>query len=277
MSRIRTIKPEFWTDEKIGSVSLAARLLLIGALNFADDHGGLDRSAKQLKAQVFPYDAIDCEPLVLELIGAGLLIEYQVANCKYLHIKGFQKHQRVDHPSKFSKTPPYTERSEISREDHCSSYDESAKEQNAHGALANPRESSRSNVREWNVREGKGEERRSRAVAQCVPKEFEEFKAAYPKRAGDQGWVRAVKSANARLKEGHTWQQMIDGAARYNAFACSTGIVGQQFVKQAVTFLGPEKHFLQDWAIPPSKADVRLGQNLSAADEFMRRTDGDAA
>lgn len=86
MARIRTIKPEFWTDERVGEASVSARLLFIGALNFADDYGGLDRSSKQLKAQVFPYDSVDCEPLVLELIRVGLFIEYEVDERKYLHI-----------------------------------------------------------------------------------------------------------------------------------------------------------------------------------------------
>jgi len=100
VARIRTIKPEFWTDERIGEVSVSARLLLIGSLNFADDEGGLERSSKQLKAQIFPYDSIDCEPLVLELLRVGLFIEYEVADRKYLHIKGFSKHQKVENKAK---------------------------------------------------------------------------------------------------------------------------------------------------------------------------------
>ena len=108
MARIRTIKPEFWTDERVGECSVSARLLLIAALNFADDYGGLERSSKQLKAQVFPYDSIDCEPLVLELLRVGLFIEYQVADRKYLHIKGFRKHQKVEKPAK-PRIPLYEE------------------------------------------------------------------------------------------------------------------------------------------------------------------------
>ncbi len=100
MARIRTIKPEFWTDERVGEVSPNARLLFIGTWNFADDHGGIDRSAKQLKAQVFPYDPIDCEPLVQELLGVGLLVEYEANGKKYLHIKGFAQHQKVEKPGK---------------------------------------------------------------------------------------------------------------------------------------------------------------------------------
>lgn len=99
MPRIRTIKPEFWTDEKLAQCCMAARLLFIATWNFADDHGGLDRSPKQLKAQAFPYDPLDCEPLIQELLGAGLLIEYEAGGKKYLHIAGFRKHQKQEKPA----------------------------------------------------------------------------------------------------------------------------------------------------------------------------------
>lgn len=100
MARIRTIKPDFWTDEKLVECSLSARLLFIGLLNFADDNGNLTRSPKKIKMQIFPADAIDCEPLIIELITQGVLIEYSVSDEKYLHIKGFAKHQVINRPSK---------------------------------------------------------------------------------------------------------------------------------------------------------------------------------
>jgi hypothetical protein len=106
MARIRTIKPEFWTDETLAECSTSARLIFVASLNFADDNGNLKRSARQLKAQAFPYDAFDCEPLILELLDAGLIIEYEIGDCLYLHIKGFQEHQKIDRPSK-SRIPLY--------------------------------------------------------------------------------------------------------------------------------------------------------------------------
>jgi hypothetical protein len=99
MARIRTIKPDFWTDEKLTECSLSARLLFIGTWNFADDNGNLEASAKQIKMKVFPADNIDCQPLVDELITHGMLIEYSVNDKKYLHIKGFKKHQVINRPS----------------------------------------------------------------------------------------------------------------------------------------------------------------------------------
>lgn len=100
MARIRTIKPEFWTDDAVTECSLSARLLFIGIWNFADDAGNLDRSAKQIKSRVFPIDNVDCEPLIVELITQGLLTEYAVSGKKYLHIPGFTKHQVINRPSK---------------------------------------------------------------------------------------------------------------------------------------------------------------------------------
>lgn len=100
MSRIRTIKPDFWTDEKLSECSVSARLLFIATWNFADDEGNLDRSAKQIKMRAFPIDNIDCEPLLVELITHGLLNEYSVSGKLYLNIQGFKKHQIINRPSK---------------------------------------------------------------------------------------------------------------------------------------------------------------------------------
>lgn len=103
--------------------------------------------------------------------------------------------------------------------------------------------------------------------------EFIDFKIAYPKRGGDQGWRKAVRAANARIAEGHSWTEMVAGAARYAEYVRFTGSEGTEYVKQAATFLGPDKHFLEPWTPPATKADVRLKSNLSAAEEFLRRTE----
>lgn len=105
------------------------------------------------------------------------------------------------------------------------------------------------------------------------PEWFSEFKAVYPPRAGDQGWRKAMKAGQARIGEGHLPAELTDGARRYAEFCRSTQKIGTEFVKQAATFLGPDKSFLQPWHQPSTKADIRLAGNLSAAQEFMRRTE----
>ena len=105
MARIRTIKPDFWTDERLVECSMAARLFFIGMLNFADDNGNLQRSAKKLKMQIFPGDNIDCEKLIGELIAQRIIGEYSANGDKFLNIRNFLKHQVIDRPSK-SNIPP---------------------------------------------------------------------------------------------------------------------------------------------------------------------------
>jgi hypothetical protein len=110
MPRIRSIKPDFWTDEKIVELPMPERLFFIGTWNFADDFGNLPRSPQKLKMQIFPADVIDVEPLVRSLITHGLLTEYSVKGSLYLHINGFRKHQRINRPSKDGLVPRFEER-----------------------------------------------------------------------------------------------------------------------------------------------------------------------
>ena len=49
---------------------------------------------------------------------------------------------------------------------------------------------------------------------------------------------------------------MIDGASRYTAYCADTGKTGTEYVMQAATFLGPDRHFLNEWDLPASKADA---------------------
>lgn len=99
--RQRMIKPEFFTDDRITECSVSARLLFIATWVIADDFGNLEFSPKQIKRQAFPDDLdVNVAELLNELIAHGLLIEYSQDDCKYLHVKGFQKHQTINRPSK---------------------------------------------------------------------------------------------------------------------------------------------------------------------------------
>ena len=105
MARIRTIKPEFWTDEKVVDLSAFARLLFIGIWNFCDDEGRMVFSPKRIKMQIFPADALEVTPLFDELCAAGLVEVYSMHEASYLQVCGFNKHQKIDKRSA-SKIPP---------------------------------------------------------------------------------------------------------------------------------------------------------------------------
>lgn len=99
-----------------------------------------------------------------------------------------------------------------------------------------------------------GEKRERKNKITQYPDDFETAWAEYPQRAGGADKAGALKSWNARLREGVTPAEMIAGITRYANFIRSTGKNGTEFVKQAKTFLGPSGHFREPWALPTSPA-----------------------
>jgi hypothetical protein len=102
MSRIRTIKPEFWTSPQVMECSPNARLLFIGMWNFCDDHGRHPASVKQLKALIFPADDISLDTIrgmFDELSSNDLISTYVVDNKEYFEVSGW-RHQKIDKPQK---------------------------------------------------------------------------------------------------------------------------------------------------------------------------------
>lgn len=103
MSRIRTVKPEFWTSEQISKISRDARLLFIGIWNFSDDSGIHSACPARLKAEIFPLDGditvADVEDLLRELVDQDLIDKHEVNSKKYIRVTGWGKHQRIDKPT----------------------------------------------------------------------------------------------------------------------------------------------------------------------------------
>ncbi len=106
MPRIRCIKPEFWSDDKVMELSIQARLLFIGLWNFADDNGVVENKPRQIKARIFPGDDIDVVPLIEELARVGVIYLYEVDGVPYLIIKNLTKHQVIDRRRKSSLPMP---------------------------------------------------------------------------------------------------------------------------------------------------------------------------
>lgn len=88
---------------------------------------------------------------------------------------------------------------------------------------------------------------------------FEEAWQAYPKRAGGNSKAAAWKTWKARIKDGVTTEAMLDGVNRYAGYVRATGSAGTQYVKQAATFFGPDRHFEESWQAPSGPANVRTG------------------
>lgn len=263
MARIRTIKPEFPHSESMGRVSRDARLLFILLWTLADDSGRMRGSSRILASLLFPYDDDANEKIdgwLDELEAESSIVRYMVETHTYCEILNWQSHQKIDHPSK-SKWPNFDQSSRDALEASRGLPKSSAriKDQGSRTKDQGPKDQ-RTSVR----RLGK---------TTIEPEWFADFKNRYPERSGGMNWRAAIRAASARIADGHTPAEFLEGADRYRAFAKASGNFGTVYVKQPATFLGPDKHFLEPWRPPATKADVRLSQNLTAADEFMARTD----
>ena len=90
----------------------------------------------------------------------------------------------------------------------------------------------------------------ARSAKQDYSSEFETAWQAYPKRAGGNSKAAAFKAWNARLKDGVKPEVMLAGVKRYAAYVRATGSAGTQYVKQAASFFGPDRHFEESWQAP---------------------------
>ena len=102
MARIRTIKPEFWEDEKLAKLPVHIRLLFIGTWNFADDNGTLLANPILMKSHIFPYEDIDISTIsdwIDTLVENGMLIRTTYDGKDYLVIRKFLVHQKINRKS----------------------------------------------------------------------------------------------------------------------------------------------------------------------------------
>ena len=108
MARIRTIKPEFWSDKKVASWPLFTRLLYIGLWTSADDHGRGSAEQARVAAELFPYDLSRDPSETLARVAAGFetlaaegrVTLYEVRGELFYEVARWKDHQRVDNAGK---------------------------------------------------------------------------------------------------------------------------------------------------------------------------------
>lgn len=99
MSRIRSVHPGLWTDERFVSVSAVARLLFIGIWNECDDQGSFEWSPLKLKMRLLPADNVDASALLAELESAGCIIRYETDGRQLGAVRNFAIYQRPKKPN----------------------------------------------------------------------------------------------------------------------------------------------------------------------------------
>jgi len=114
MARIRSVKPTFWTDEKVGLLARDVRLTFLGLISaMADDHGRLSGVARIVRGAVYPFDedisTAEVERHLVEIAAKRLITRYAVNGGQYIHIRNWLRHQKVDKPSpSLIPEPPQT-------------------------------------------------------------------------------------------------------------------------------------------------------------------------
>jgi len=85
--------------------------------------------------------------------------------------------------------------------------------------------------------------------------EFIEAWGLYPKRAGSNPKRKAFIAFERRITDGlakheEIYFELFQGIRKYANYCNATGNTGTEFVMQAATFFGPDKHYENDWTIP---------------------------
>ena len=102
MARIRTIKPKFYDDVKVGRLSRDARYLYIALWVFADDLGVVNGDTIWLKSKIFPYDQIQVqqfEKWMNELVTNGFICLLSYNGERFIYLPNFTRHQVVNRPN----------------------------------------------------------------------------------------------------------------------------------------------------------------------------------
>lgn len=105
MSRARTIKPGFFTNDSLGEMNPLGRLLFAGLWTLADRDGRLLDRPKKIKAEVLPYDSFNVDKGLCELADRGFIQRYTVDGVACIQVLHWLVHQRP-HPRELPSELP---------------------------------------------------------------------------------------------------------------------------------------------------------------------------
>jgi hypothetical protein len=109
MSRIRTIKPEFFKHEELFDAEietgLPLRLSFAGLWTQCDREGRFVWRPRQLKADILPYDEVDFLRVLDALATRGFIMKYASENRTFGYVPSWTRHQVVNNRESASILP----------------------------------------------------------------------------------------------------------------------------------------------------------------------------
>ena len=113
-----------------------------------------------------------------------------------------------------------------------------------------------------------------RASKDEYSEDFLEIWQIYPARSGANPKKRAATAFEKRISEGllnheEIYFELFQGARRYAKFCDATGKTGTEYVMQAATFFGPDRHYENDWTIPAPKTKTGATEIQTASHDWV--------
>lgn len=95
--RIRQIKPEFWKDAKLATLTEGARLFFVGTWSLADDAGWLRWSIAEIAAELYPFESRRMRERRVEKHGEALAAigRLHLHDCGHAVIPKMPAHQHL--------------------------------------------------------------------------------------------------------------------------------------------------------------------------------------
>ena len=231
--RARGLKPSLFKNEILGAADPIYSLIFEGLWCLADREGRLEDRPLRIHVEINPYrDSASTVQALDWLVLQGFVIRYESGGAKFLAVANFRKHQQPHIKEPPSKIPPPENQSVVEAPDE-------------HGASTVPARLTPSSLTADSglLTADTSPPARAREKPPKVPREappdwFLDFKLAYPERAGDPGWRKAQRAANARLAEGHTTAEFLAGAPELSRAAAAAMRCAPAVVVSVVIALG---------------------------------------
>ena len=236
MARIRTIKPEFWQDEKLAPLAPIHRLVFLGLISQADDAGRLVDSPRLLNGLIFPSTEDDCSESIEILASLGRVLRYTShSGQQLLQVVGWPQHQRVVNPSRYNlpDPPPQTQSPQTVKPDYLEPNEDVVTPE------LDPKSPTVYHLPSTIY-----------PTKDAFEGDFKIFWERYPLKVGKKA---ALKAYQARRRAGAEPEAILDGLTRYLAFKTAT----QERHHNPATFLGPNEWWSEPWTIPEAKEDKR--------------------
>lgn len=102
VARIRTIKPEFWSNDRLSELPVETHMFAAALLNYCDDEGYFHAHEKKLGIELFPLrdDYRSCTVHLQHLSKVGFITLHKGYDGRtYGHVVKFKQHQVINKPS----------------------------------------------------------------------------------------------------------------------------------------------------------------------------------